>query len=213
MCCWVTALCKKARTALTPGSSELSYVSIYPKRSAETAVFSVLPWKALAVASTARNSRASWPVKCVMACVKNAAGLYPQGQFYLWDRRIINKTWRTTGLLWPDLQLSLLLGSLAPSSNLAGRINLLKPSYKLVPTPPSWFGRAKLRIAAPEDFSSHTPQAQDIPARKQVNKKTMLAVGTLKWRTKDWRDCKKGEQSNFTRKAQVYRKLQKAWKK
>lgn len=77
MCCRVTALCKKAHTALTPGSSELNYVSMYPKQSAETAVFSNLPWKALAVASTAHNSLASWPVKCIMVCAKNAAGLWP----------------------------------------------------------------------------------------------------------------------------------------
>ena len=153
MCCWVTALCKKAHAALTPGSSELSYVSICPKWSAQTAVFSILPWKAHAVASTAHNSLSSWPVKCVMACAKHAAGLlYTQGQLYRWDHRLINKTWRTTGPQWPELELSLLLGSLAPSSNLSGGRNILQPNYRLVPTPPVWFGRAKWRIAPPEDF-------------------------------------------------------------
>lgn len=51
LCNCITAVCEKALTALTPGSSDLSHVSIYPKRFAEIAVFSFLPWKVLAVAS------------------------------------------------------------------------------------------------------------------------------------------------------------------
>lgn len=52
-----------------------------------------------------------------MINAKNAPSLYLEGQSYLWDHGIINKTWRTTGLLWSELGFSLLLDLLALSTN------------------------------------------------------------------------------------------------
>lgn len=106
--------------------------------------FQHLVLKTLALASSAHNSLTSWAGKSIVIYVKNAPSLYLKGQSYLWDHRIITKTWRTTGLPWSELGFSFDFLALSPNFT-EGRRNTVQPNHRWVLRPLSWFFRVKLK--------------------------------------------------------------------